>query len=85
MNTIKLILVLFIVVLSSCTDNRRARSFGGTETINLAPGERLVTATWKDTDLWYLVKQDTTPPTRYEFKEKSSIGVWNGTIVFIEK
>jgi len=61
-----------------------ARQFGGSETIELKPGERLVNLTWKETNLWILTKQDTTKPTTYSFKEKSSFGIAEGQVTIIE-
>jgi hypothetical protein len=44
-----------MALLTSCTAQQRARSFGGTVEINLPPNTKLVSATWKETaDLWYL-------------------------------
>lgn len=84
-----LILLLTAVSLSSCTDQQIARSFGGTETITLGPGERLVNITWKGKEgnpsLWILTKKGNTSPTTYSFKEKSSLGVMEGEIIIIEK
>jgi uncharacterized lipoprotein YehR (DUF1307 family) len=80
-----LIATAIIVSLSSCTDNQRARSFGGTEYITLDKGERMVNITWKKDHLWILTKQDTTKPTTYTFREKSSFGVLDGEIVVIEQ
>ena len=64
----------------SCSDNKMAKKYGGTETIKLAPNEKLINATWKDTNLWYLV-EDTITKQRI-FKEKSSIGWLEGKIIF---
>jgi hypothetical protein len=74
-----------LLVLSSCTENQQARRWGGTETIELETNQRLVNATWKDTDLWLLTKTDSTRPTVYEFIEKSNWGVMNGKIKIKEK
>ena len=86
----KLLLGLIgIVMLVSCTENNRARVWGGTETIQLEEGVRLVNVTWKGekgaTDLWMLTKKDTTKPSTYYFKEKSSFGVMEGQVIIIEK
>jgi hypothetical protein len=74
--------------LLSCTQNQMVRQFGGSEIIQLNPGDRLVNVTWKGksgTDLWILTKKDTTTPTQYSFKEKSNFGVLEGEIIIIEK
>lgn len=80
-----LVIVLFLS-LSSCTENVRARNFGGQEIIDLPKGKKLVMATWKESDLWYLTEDMDSlykPQERF-FSEKSSFGVMEGSIVFIE-
>lgn len=81
-----LLLLLSVVLLAaSCTENERARSFGGTQEITLTSGKRVVNVTWKETDLWVLTKEDTTTkPSIYHFVEKSTYGVWNGEIIIKE-
>ena len=75
----------------SCTENSRARVWGGTETIQLDEGVRLVNITWKSTgaytssDLWILTKKDTTKASTYSFSEKSNLGVMEGQVIIIEK
>lgn len=48
--------------------------------------KKLVEATWKDSDLWYLVEpmdSDYVPKTKI-FKENSMIGIMEGEVKFIE-
>lgn len=71
--------VILTVVFSSCTDNQRARNFGGTETIKLESREKFINITWKQDNLWIIV-QDTVSGVIYA-KEKSSFGVWEGMVV----
>lgn len=81
-----ILIILFALSIGACTENQRARNFGGTEKIILPKGERLVTATWKQNNLWYLTEQmpgGYTPQTR-TFKEKSSFGAMEGTVIFYE-
>jgi len=85
----KKLLVLTVIVaglfIVSCTDNVRARHFGGNENIQLETGVRVVNVTWKDGDLWILVKKDETlKPTVYTFSEKSNWGIMQGQIVITE-
>jgi ABC-type Fe3+-hydroxamate transport system substrate-binding protein len=85
-----LLLLLFIlaiaVLTSSCTSNQNARIYGGTETVNLEAGQRVVNVTWKgESDLWILTKQDTTTPTTYTFQEKSNWGLMEGKVILVEK
>jgi hypothetical protein len=83
----KVLLGLFgIMMLVSCTENTRARVWGGTETIELDSGVRLVNVTWKEgSSLWILTKKDTTKASTYSFSEKSNLGVMEGNVIIIEK
>lgn len=83
---IAIFILVIIASLASCTENKRARSFGGSQTIELPKGERLTIATWKESNLWYLtepMEADYTPKIKY-FRESSSMGVWEGTVKFVE-
>jgi len=82
-----IIIAIAVISLTSCTENQRARSFGGTEVINLEAGTRLVNVTWKgkDASLWILTKKDTTKATTYYFNEKSGFGVLEGQVIINEK
>lgn len=71
-------ILLFSVL--SCTDNQRARTFGGEETIELPKNRVLLNATWKQADLWLLTKDTLT--NEVFFNEKSNWGVLEGTIKF---
>jgi len=83
----KVLLGLFgIMMLVSCTENTRARVWGGTQTLQLEEGVRLVNVTWKEgSDLWILTKKDTTKASTYSFSEKSNLGVMEGQVIIIEK
>lgn len=81
-----LAVIVTIMVFSGCTAKERARSFGGTETITLEPGEKLEMITWKEDSLWYLTRpmhEDETAET-YEFKQDSAYGVFEGVVKIIE-
>lgn len=75
----KKVLIALSVLFVSCTDNQRAREFGGTETIKIAPNERFINITWKQDNLWVIV-QDTVTGLYYA-KEKSSFGVMQGKVI----
>ena len=86
----KLLIVALVAgllpTLFSCTENQRARTFGGNMTVVLPAGEKLVMATWKDNDLFYLTEpmdSDYVPKTKL-FKEDSSYGVLETTVKFVE-
>ena len=84
----KIILILAVLfAMTACTEQQRSREFGGDVTIKLKPGEKLVEATWKDDNLWYLtepMESDYTPKTK-TFTESSSFGIFEGTVTFVER
>lgn len=63
-----------------------AKSFGGSYTIELQQGEKLMNVTWKDNELWYLTKTmtDSDVAETYKFKEDSTFGVLEGTVTIKE-
>lgn len=73
-------------VFVSCTQQERARSFGGSAVINLDKNQKLVNATWKNSDLWFLTRQATKHDTAqtYLFYESSAWGVFEGKITIVE-
>lgn len=75
----KLLITVLILLAISCTDNSRAKRFGGKEEIKLKPNEVLLTVTWKESNMWMLTK-DTITGICY-FREKSNFGVWEGEII----
>jgi hypothetical protein len=81
-----LAIAVLLLAFASCTDNARSRRFGGESEVKLPAGEMLITATWKESDLWYLtapMPEGYVPQTKI-FRESSSMGVWEGTVQFIE-
>ncbi len=73
--------------LGGCSDQTRAKSYGGTATIDLPAGKKLINATWKESsNIWYLVRDMREGETAesYEFKESSSLGIVEGTVKLIE-
>lgn len=81
-----LILVLFALSFSSCTENQRVKTFGGTGTIDLPAGQKLVNITWKNNNAWYLTRQmnDSDKVESYTFQESSSFGLVEGTMIIRE-
>jgi hypothetical protein len=76
----KLILAVALVSLAtSCTENTRARRWGGTEEISLKPNEKVLNVTWKENEMWICTK-DTVTGIVY-FREKSSWGIMEGTVI----
>lgn len=85
-------ILVFALILAGCTENYKARHLGGTEIINLPAGQKLISATWKGggkteaASIWYLTEpmEPSYVPTTKTFKEKSNLGILEGTVVFIE-
>lgn len=80
------ILMILIVSLSSCTENNRAKVWGGTANINLPKGKKLITITWKENQLWYLMRDMKADEQveNYSFHEESSWGLIEGTVIINE-
>jgi hypothetical protein len=84
------IMMIIIVGISfmatSCTENGRAKGWGGSMTVNLEPNEKLLNVTWKDADMWILTRPMRAGETSevYKFKEKSTFGVMEGQITIVE-
>ena len=86
MKSIKILAIILVTTLTSCTEKQRSRSFGGQFEVKLPKGQKLIEATWKGQDLWYLTRQrrEGEPIERYLFKEESSFGVMEGSVIFKE-
>ena len=82
----KIILLSLLLLTMSCTEQSRVRQFGGDVQIDLPKGEKLLNATWKETNLFYLTEptESTYQPKIKTFKESSSFGVMETTVRFIE-
>ena len=83
-----IILALFAVSMVSLIsfDNWTSRKCGGSKTITLPKGEKLVEVTWKENILWYLIEPmdaDYEPKTK-TFREDSNLSILEGTVTFVE-
>lgn len=80
------LVVLSGMLLTSCTENERVKSWGGEGTIKLPKGKKLINVTWKETQVWYLTREmdSNDIAETYEFHEESSYGVVEGTYKIIE-
>lgn len=69
-----------------CTENKRARTFGGTTTVELTAGQKVVGATWKDSNLWIIHRpmHDGESPEVVTMTESSSFGLLEGHVVIVE-
>ena len=75
-----------VLVAALWSGNFRARNWGGTQEVTLPRGRKLVTATWKGSDVWYLTREakESETPERWRFSESSTYGIFNGEVVFVE-
>jgi len=76
-----------LLLTSSCTDNARARRFGGTANEEIKAGHKVIGATWKDADLWILTRPMRLGevPETVILHEASSWGVVQGTVIMEER
>jgi len=82
-----IITLLSCLLSTACTENSRARAFGGTQNIDLPQGQKLVNVTWKENSLWILTtkRPDSEKAKSYKFQEKNSFGALEGTVNINEK
>jgi uncharacterized lipoprotein YehR (DUF1307 family) len=83
---IKLFLLTICVLtfgLTSCSDNARAKTFGGEMTFEVPADKVFVNVTWKGDELWVLTKErkNSTNYLTYTFLEDNSSGFFEGTVV----
>jgi len=76
-----ILLLIPTLALTGCTQNQRAKQFGGNAELKLPPNQKLICVTWEESHLWYLTRQMRTNevPESYTMKEQSSWGVFQGT------
>ena len=85
-----LILIVLALALTSCTDQQRANSFGGSYTLNLPTGQKLVNVTWKgESDIWYLTRPMTVKDSIETYTFSQSKGTMfditgDGTVTVVE-
>lgn len=85
-NKLMLAAAIAVIYLTSCTENTRAKACGGTATVDLPPNTKIVNATWKDHELWYLtrpMRSDEVAETM-TLHEQSSFGLIEGKVIFKE-
>ena len=79
-------IIMALVLFSGCTENKMARRYGGTMRVELPKGQKLITATWKKNSLFYLTEPMDSGyvPKIKTFRENSSFGILESTVLFIE-
>jgi hypothetical protein len=83
----KKLIFIAILFLVSCTENARAKKFGGSMTIAVPVGNKVTNITWKEGDLWYSYRPfiDGETPQTQTFVEQSNYGILEGKVTFIEQ
>ena len=79
-------LSLVTISTSACTEQSRAKYYGGNLTINLECDTKLVMPTWKNDNLWILTRpmHEVEEAITYTFKEDSSWGMMEGSVYIKE-
>jgi len=79
--------IFLFLFFNSCTQNQRAKKFGGKAEITLPANQKLINATWKDDNLWYLTRpmSEADSAETYTFQEASSFGILEGTYITRER
>jgi hypothetical protein len=74
------------MIVCSCSENTRVRNFGGSMDITLPKGQKLVSITWKEDQIWYLTRPmgPGEVPVVSTFQEKSPKGLVEGRIIIHE-
>lgn len=86
MKKLLVIMLLLVLLLTGCTEQERAKSFGGEYTMELPQGQKLINVTWKEDTLWYLTRpmEETDIEETYTFEADSSWGIFEGTVTIQE-
>jgi hypothetical protein len=84
MKTIILVVGLLLV---GCTDQIRAKQYGGNASMSLPTGQKVVCATWKENNLWVLTRpmREGEKVETFTLRESSSWGVMQGTVTITER
>jgi len=83
---IALVALILLAGLTGCSKQSMAKSFGGTATVDLPPHTKLITATWKEDQLWYLTRpmKEGEEAETLTLHESSSFGLVQGKVIFRE-
>jgi hypothetical protein len=81
------VFILVSLCIFGCDFNPVTRNFGGTQIIELPVNQKLINVSWDhNSNIWYLSRpmHDTEISETYEFKEQSTYGQLNGTVILKE-
>lgn len=79
-------MILVVLLLSGCTGNQWAKTYGGTETITVPKGQKVFDVTWKGEDIWYATRpfREGEVPETSTFRAKTNFGILEGSVIFEE-
>lgn len=83
-----IILAIGLALLAcGCTEQIRAKQFGGSTSITLPASQKVVCATWKDSNLWVLTRsaRSDEKPETLVLRESSSWGLMEGKVTIVEQ
>ena len=77
---------IFLATSFSCTEQSRAKNWGGSYTIDLPEGRKWVEVTWKNDEMWVLTRDRREGETieDYTFQEDSSWDIMEGVVTLKE-
>lgn len=82
----KILFILSVLLMCSCTDNMMTRNWGGKTEMDAPKGQRVIMITFKGDDIWILTEpmdSDYVPKTK-KFYESSSWNLYEGEITIRE-
>jgi hypothetical protein len=84
MKRLSIIALVCMVFATGC--NWTTKEFGGTKTLTLDPGQKVIDAFPEDADIWILTRpmKATDTAETYKLVEKSNLGVAQGTFIIVE-
>ena len=82
----KKILICLAAIAAVGCENYTTKHLGGTMSIDVEPGYKVTSATFKENGIWYFVEKmdNTYVPTQKKLVEKSMFGELEGTVIFNE-
>lgn len=82
-----LLIIIAVASFTGCTEQIRARQFGGNIDINVPAGYKVTSATWKENDLFYFIEpmEEGYEPKEKMFIESAAFGIMESQITFKEK
>lgn len=77
----------YIAVLAGCTQQNMAKHWGGTVNQDLPPGQKFVTISWEEDNMWVATRPmlPGEKPETITVQESSSFGMMQGTIILHER